>query len=963
MNNKTVIEQTTISKSPKTTIENLATKTNNSNINLSKFQDYTIIKQFPTTGSEADIYLISKDNQKYILKLYRFGIDPKKEVVEKLKYLSQKYPKDIIKIYKIEFDTSIKRWYEIQEYISNGSLEELKKSKLDQDKIREIIIEITQMLHSIHSQNIIHRDLKPDNILIRTKSPLNLVITDFGISSILDSELSKRITSKNGTKLYFAPESFSGVIGKEVDYWALGMILLELVSGDNIFKELDENYIAYSISTQNIPIPKDIDEDLSYLIKGLLTRNPENRWGYEEIKRWLDGDRDIALDYYISDGEYQKPYLINGKKYYNLSELVAIFASTPKLWEEGKSHLSRGYITKWCESNSDFDNSLKIDGFKNLKDSNLALFKLIYTYNHDLDFIISGKLINTQNIMLFIRRYLNEESSTIEDNIVHLILTGKIVDYYNIFIDSTQKNDDFGKILKSIIEYYRDNNIYAMEKIKDILEFLKIAIDKDKYYFSYNILMAHNKLLIKRDDFDRVNKDFTLPQEIIDMVFSLKFNRKSIKYLRKLLDFDYQAYYLPIDFNKKLKNDFENTVDKLDGFIKKDTLDRLFQDNFIPNSFKTKIEHIPFDNYIEYVAQLKSLDILDKSQFKRLQTKYYMPKIDIDIEELQEFSKQIEFINELIVDGLLIKKSTLKSLIEFIPKDIEENIKNGEYNLEIAKGVDRLEKFNIDNYILPNNFITQIKNSFLKVIDNLDNFLSKDIYNSAFIPKRLNELLLDSSFINYINISKLINDTQMREEDIIELQNNREFLDAIGLNLDNIDTLDEKSLKLIKKIKDANIDRDAYTQMIKIYDRVMASKSNKIKTYFKKLKSLNIEWDYIDTKIINYIYNYKINIITTYENRNYNTVSNFFLILSKIVLAITIFLIGSSNIQNNIIYFITLILYIPVITITLLQKKDLKLIQLYTNKLQIVLDNIERNQEFSIRVARVCRVGANPPNI
>ncbi len=339
-------------------------------------------------------------------------------------------------------------------------------------------------------------------------------------------------------------------------------------------------------------------------------------------------------------------------------------------------------------------------------------------------------------------KYLNDKTTSIEDSIVHLLLTNKILDYYTIFKESTQKGDDFEKILKSIIIYYKDNHIYAMERIKDIMQFLKVAVDEEQYYFSYTVLMAQDKLLIKREDFDRLNHHFTLPQEIIDMVQSRKFIRKSVKYLRKLLDFDYEAYYLPIDFNTRLNSDFENTIDKLEQFIRKDVLDKQLQDNFVPSSFKAKIEHIPFDEYLEYVSQLKRLESLEKSQFKKLQATYYMPKVDTDIQEFKAFASKIGFVNDLMVEGLLIEKATLKTLSDFIPQDIQESIKKGEYDHNTAQRIERLKKFDMENYTLPNNFTTQIQNNFSKVIDNLDVFMPKELYKSAFIPKRLNELLL-----------------------------------------------------------------------------------------------------------------------------------------------------------------------------------------------------------------------------
>ena len=950
--NRTVIEG-----SPKTILED-ATPTPNNHLHLTSFQDYAVVEQFPTSGSEADIYLVQKDNQKYVLKLYRFGLEPKREVVEKLQELSQNHPKDIVKIYDIAYDESLRRWYEIQEYIEHGSLDDLKSSQLGLDELKHILVEMARILHSIHAQNIIHRDLKPDNILLRNKEPLDLVMTDFGISSVLDSELSKRMTSKSGTKVYFAPESFSGVIGKEVDYWALGMILLELASGESLFKELDENYIAYTVSTKNIPIPKEIDSDFVYLLKGLLTRDPDNRWGHSQIVRWLKGDRNIPLEYHSREGEYEKPYVIDGKKYYDLSQLVALFATSPKMWQEGKAHLYRGYITKWLENNNDFDNSIKVDELKKSKDDDFALFKLIYSYNHDLDFIIGGKLINAKNLMLYMGKYLKEECNSIEENIVHWCLSGKILDYYQIYKDSTQSQDDFEKILQSIVRYHKDHShhLYGVN-IRDIVQFLKVAVEKEKYYFSYTVLMAHDNLLIEREAFDRVNAHFSLPQDIIDMIKHRTFNRKDLKYLRKLLDFDLDAHYLPVDFNEKLQSDFYTTVDALNEFILKDFLDRQLNEIFLPEFFQNKIQNASFEAYLANVSQLKGLETLEKSHYSRLQQSYYMPKIDTHIneDEFEVFTSQVGLINDLIVEGLLIAKETLSHLSNYIPQEIEESIQKGEYDYPTAQRVYKLKNFEMSNYTLPDNFSDQLQNSFGKVVDNLDASLPKELYERLFVPKRINDLLLHSSFANYIHIAKLIQDTQMQRSDLEELQNDQAFLDAVGLKLDNLQEIDEKDLKFIKKILDAKVDRIAYVQLIEIYDRVMKSKSDKIKSYFKKLKLLNEEWRHTDAKIIAYIYNYRLNLRTTFEHVTYRKFSRYGMIAGKIALATFLFWFGARSIENPIIFYIVLVFYIPTAFFAFIHTKDIKLIEIYTNPFQIVLDNIERNEKFRRRVDWVVR--------
>jgi hypothetical protein len=543
-----------------------------------------------------------------------------------------------------------------------------------------------------------------------------------------------------------------------------------------------------------------------------------------------------------------------------------------------------------------------------------------------LDFIIGGKLINSKNLMLFMGKYLSEECNAMEENIVHLALTGKILDYYAIYTDSTQKEDDFGKILKSIITYYKDNHIYAMERIKDIVQFLKVASDKDQYYFSYDILMAHESLLIRREDFDPVNAHFTLPQEIIEMVQGGKFNRKYIKLLRKLLAFEYDAYYLPIDFNEQLQKDFETTVEALQHFIPKELIDEKLNTSFVPDFFKTIIKSSKTNEYLEYTKLLTELETLTKSKYSKLQTRYYVPTIHTDItqEEFPTFAKQIGLINDLIIEGLLIEKEGFQTLKSLIPQDIQKRVEVGKYDHKIAQSIKKLETFDRDTYILPDKFMTQIKEHFFKVTDNLDKCLKRADYERYFVSNALKFPLLKSSFASYITVSQLINATRMTQDRLEALQKEQNFLEAIKLNLDDLHAIDEKSLNLIKQIEDAKVDKQAYIQMMAIYDRVMNSKFQKLKNYFQRLRSLNVQWNSSDSKIIDYIYNYKLTVRTTYEHNSHRTLSRFSLMLSKVAGAIAVFLMGSYNIESDIVYYTVLAIYAPIVLSVLLNHEDIK---------------------------------------
>ena len=86
--------------------------------------------------------------------------------------------------------------------------------------------EIILALAHLHRQKIAYRDLKPENILINNDGHVKL--TDFGFA--------KKVIDKTytlcGTPEYLAPEIILGQgHNKGVDWWALGVLVYELLSG------------------------------------------------------------------------------------------------------------------------------------------------------------------------------------------------------------------------------------------------------------------------------------------------------------------------------------------------------------------------------------------------------------------------------------------------------------------------------------------------------------------------------------------------------------------------------------------------------------------------------------------------------------------------------------------------------------------------------------------------------------
>lgn len=100
------------------------------------------------------------------------------------------------------------------------------------------MFQVLKGLEFIHSKNISHRDLKPENVLVNAKGIIK--ICDFGSSKYIDD--AGKNTPYIVSRYYRAPELILCVTkyGTEIDIWATGCILAELIMRDSIFKGSSE---------------------------------------------------------------------------------------------------------------------------------------------------------------------------------------------------------------------------------------------------------------------------------------------------------------------------------------------------------------------------------------------------------------------------------------------------------------------------------------------------------------------------------------------------------------------------------------------------------------------------------------------------------------------------------------------------------------------------------------------------
>nr|XP_043640239.1 probable serine/threonine protein kinase IRE4 isoform X2 [Erigeron canadensis] len=199
--------------------------------------------------------------------------------------------------------------YLVMEYLNGGDLFSLLRNVgcLGEDVARIYIAELVLALEYLHSVGIVHRDLKPDNILIAHDGHIKL--TDFGLSKIglmnstgaltrpesnevivsnghqPDSEWSvdRRERSAVGTPDYLAPEILLGTEhGYAADWWSVGVILFELITGTPPFNSDNPERIFYNILNAKIPWPSnpnEISHEAQDMISRFLIHDPDQRLG------------------------------------------------------------------------------------------------------------------------------------------------------------------------------------------------------------------------------------------------------------------------------------------------------------------------------------------------------------------------------------------------------------------------------------------------------------------------------------------------------------------------------------------------------------------------------------------------------------------------------------------------------------------------------------------------------------
>ncbi|CDJ65456.1 AGC kinase, putative [Eimeria necatrix] len=162
------------------------------------------------------------------------------------------------------------------EFVNGGELFSYLRRQIcvSVEQARLYAAEITLAFEYLHGRSVAYRDLKPENLLLDAQGHIKL--TDFGFAKVVTG----RTWTLCGTHEYLAPESITRRgDGLQVDWWALGILLFEMLAGRPPFVDDTPLGIYKKIIAGKVEFPPLFDSAAKSLVRRLLIHEPNKRYG------------------------------------------------------------------------------------------------------------------------------------------------------------------------------------------------------------------------------------------------------------------------------------------------------------------------------------------------------------------------------------------------------------------------------------------------------------------------------------------------------------------------------------------------------------------------------------------------------------------------------------------------------------------------------------------------------------
>lgn len=325
---------------------------------------YRIVSRLDNSGGEAVLYictLVEASNgflivgqDKYCLKIYKDSAYIRQDVRGILQGIKHQNIAPII-----DWGVCNDMFYEVFELYKGETLTSVIKKKLiREDDLALYLRQMAEALKVLHENGIVHQDVKPSNYMVIDSSFFGegrkLKLFDFGICAPFGKTDGRtHVTVIGKTHYYSAPEVLlTSLCWPASDFYSLGITLIEILTGKTPFEDYDDSNNMRKISDMqkiNIPILLQFSPRTQALIVGLLQFERQDRWGYEEITKWLTGHYSETLWRKWKEqieGKSKLVFSFLGKEYSIPSEIPSLVTQMAFNWNDGITEISEHRDTK-----------------------------------------------------------------------------------------------------------------------------------------------------------------------------------------------------------------------------------------------------------------------------------------------------------------------------------------------------------------------------------------------------------------------------------------------------------------------------------------------------------------------------------------------------------------------------------------------------------------------------------------
>lgn len=233
-----------------------------------------VIKRGIGQGGFGEVYYAVSDAGKEVaLKLVRGNAEVELRGMQQCINLKHQ---NLVSLYDIKVDDKGDSWV-IMEYVAGESLSHVLNRHpqgLPLDQAQSIFAELCLAMQALHESGIVHRDLKPANVFIENGM---VKVGDYGLCKFISGTQKSPQTQSIGTVHYMAPEISTGNYGRQVDIYAAGVMLYEMMTGKLPFdgETVGEILMKHLTAQPDLSL---IPKPYAGVIGKSLTKNPAERY-------------------------------------------------------------------------------------------------------------------------------------------------------------------------------------------------------------------------------------------------------------------------------------------------------------------------------------------------------------------------------------------------------------------------------------------------------------------------------------------------------------------------------------------------------------------------------------------------------------------------------------------------------------------------------------------------------------